>query len=110
MVAHNVVAKHQPGDNCDVGSGFNVGLYEAHSTDCTKFLQCANGIFVEQPCHVGLHWNNVIKSCDWPNIAGCEQNNQLRPDIDVRLNPQPIIPKRNDTINDHWLRNKTLSG
>lgn len=88
MVAHNVLAKHLPGDYCDVGGEFSLGLYEAHSSDCTKFLQCANGMFVEQPCPAGLHWNNVAKSCDWPSSAGCQENNQQIPNIDVRSNPR----------------------
>ncbi len=39
--------------------------------DCTKYYQCANGILYAKNCNPGLHWNNRLKTCDYPSNAGC---------------------------------------
>ncbi|KAH8380271.1 hypothetical protein KR009_009760, partial [Drosophila setifemur] len=36
-------------------------------SDCTKYIQCANGQPIERKCPDPLYWNQDIKSCDWSN-------------------------------------------
>ncbi|CAG8672316.1 13559_t:CDS:1, partial [Ambispora leptoticha] len=41
--------------------------------DCSKFVTCSNGIAYEMDCPLGLHFNDVLKVCDWPANANCER-------------------------------------
>ncbi|KAK1135090.1 hypothetical protein K0M31_007860 [Melipona bicolor] len=44
-----------------------------HPSDCTKFLQCANGGTYIMDCAPGTVFNPSISVCDWPNnVRGCE--------------------------------------
>lgn len=65
--------RDEVGGHCDVGDHEdNIGLYVAHPSDCTKYLQCLHGSFGERPCPDGLHWNREKGACDWPQKANCE--------------------------------------
>lgn len=47
----------------------------AHPSDCTKFLQCANGGTHIMDCGPGTVFNPAVMVCDWPrNVKGCEGN------------------------------------
>lgn len=50
------------------------GLFP-HPFDCTKFLNCANGITHIQDCGPGTAFNPNIKNCDWPQNVDCESRN-----------------------------------
>ncbi|XP_059468477.1 peritrophin-1-like [Neocloeon triangulifer] len=39
--------------------------------DCTKFCQCEYGGAKEFDCPGGLHFNEILQICDWPNQAQC---------------------------------------
>ena len=39
--------------------------------DCSKFIQCSQGVAYPKQCNAGLHWNTQILACDWPANAGC---------------------------------------
>lgn len=66
-------AQYQIDDPCNVGDHEeNQGLYEAHPSDCGKYLQCLHGRYGERPCAPGLHWNVEERACDWPLQANCE--------------------------------------
>lgn len=39
--------------------------------DCSKFYICTQQGAVEQSCPPGLHWNQNVNVCDWPQVAGC---------------------------------------
>ncbi|XP_046476205.1 uncharacterized protein [Neodiprion pinetum] len=56
-----------------------------HPIDCTKFLQCANGVTFIMDCGPGTVFNPTVSVCDWPyNVKGCED--ALKPKTD----PTPI--------------------
>ena len=40
-------------------------------TDCSRFFSCSNGIPVPFRCPGGLHFNNALQTCDWPDKANC---------------------------------------
>ncbi|KAG8229163.1 hypothetical protein J437_LFUL009233 [Ladona fulva] len=40
--------------------------------DCGSYCVCDWGNAVWMPCPAGLHFNPVLKVCDWPANAGCE--------------------------------------
>ncbi|XKL60517.1 hypothetical protein PGB90_007574 [Kerria lacca] len=49
------------------------GEIRKHPTDCTKYLTCSFGVYLqEQPCAVGLHFNEKRSVCDWPENAECK--------------------------------------
>ncbi|XP_050418453.1 chondroitin proteoglycan-2 [Patella vulgata] len=52
------------------------GEYHPHSTDCNKFLQCSNGVLVEQTCASGLHWSVQDSRCEQPADAGCTTSSE----------------------------------
>ncbi|XP_076766671.1 uncharacterized protein LOC143433270 [Xylocopa sonorina] len=66
---------------------FVTGLV-AHPSDCTKFLQCANGGTFVMDCGPGTVFNPAISVCDWPNnVRGCED--ALKSEEEVTT---PLIP------------------
>lgn len=46
------------------------GVFLPH-VDCSKFYICTQQGAVEQSCPSGLHWNQNVDVCDWPQVAGC---------------------------------------
>ncbi|XP_076042458.1 putative chitinase 10 isoform X2 [Oratosquilla oratoria] len=38
---------------------------------CEKFQRCYGGKWTQASCPNGLHWNKMLKICDWPNLAKC---------------------------------------
>jgi Chitin binding Peritrophin-A domain len=57
-----------PRVECERGAS---GLFE-HPYDCSKFVNCANGVTYIQDCGRGTVYNPLIKSCDWPHKVDCE--------------------------------------
>lgn len=50
--------------------------------DCSSFRQCHNGDWVVLSCAPGLHWNERLKICDWPQRARCSSTATTRgPDM-----------------------------
>ncbi|XP_022257598.1 uncharacterized protein LOC106473456 [Limulus polyphemus] len=58
--------KPVPGCKCESESG----LFP-HPHDCTKFIHCAHWQPHIKDCPSGLHFNKVLKVCDWPENACC---------------------------------------
>ncbi|XP_059615685.1 uncharacterized protein LOC132261131 isoform X2 [Phlebotomus argentipes] len=52
---------------CAPGSS---GLTE-HPYDCSKFLNCANGVTYIQDCGPGTVFNPIFSICDWPHNVNC---------------------------------------
>ncbi|ETN60557.1 hypothetical protein AND_007818 [Anopheles darlingi] len=47
-------------------------VYIPHGTDCTKYFICdPYGVPLQQNCPPGLHWNQVVSYCDFPELAQC---------------------------------------
>lgn len=46
------------------------GLH-AHPYDCTKFLNCNNGLTVIKDCGPGTAFNPSLQVCDWPQNVNC---------------------------------------
>ncbi|KAI4492325.1 hypothetical protein M0802_009835 [Mischocyttarus mexicanus] len=63
-----------------------------HPTNCSKFLNCANGMTYEMDCGPGTVFNPAISVCDWPyNVRGCEDALKSKEDIEkiVEVPPNP---------------------
>jgi len=61
-----VLAVSVQGDVCNFDcSGLPDGDYPC-TTDCNKFIMCANGYAYEMSCGVGLMYNYKSDACDWP--------------------------------------------
>uniref|UniRef100_A0A182IPU8 Chitin-binding type-2 domain-containing protein n=1 Tax=Anopheles atroparvus TaxID=41427 RepID=A0A182IPU8_ANOAO len=43
-----------------------------HPTFCELFLMCSHGNAVVSACPPGLHWNDQVKQCDYPEQAECQ--------------------------------------
>ncbi|CAG2176456.1 unnamed protein product, partial [Oppiella nova] len=56
--------------------------------DCSRFIQCNDaGLAYDMPCAPGgLHWNDAIKQCDWPENANCVV-------VTEPPTPEPTTPK-----------------
>ncbi|GAB1869312.1 Neurotrypsin [Camponotus japonicus] len=62
-----------------------------HYRDCTKFIQCANGVTYIMDCGPGTVFNPTIGVCDWPrNVKGCEDI--FKSDEDDKMPFAPINP------------------
>ncbi|GAB0095519.1 Peptidase S1 domain-containing protein [Sergentomyia squamirostris] len=57
---------------CAPGSS---GLTE-HPYDCSKFLNCANGVTYIQDCGPGTVFNPLFNVCDWPHNVNCGSKSQ----------------------------------
>lgn len=45
----------------------------ALSSDCTKYLECTNGISYVRKCATGTVFDPSLETCNWPqNVHGCE--------------------------------------
>ncbi|XP_017796224.1 PREDICTED: uncharacterized protein LOC108577555 [Habropoda laboriosa] len=59
-----------------------------HPSDCTKFLQCANGGTFVMDCGPGTVFNPAISNCDWPNkVRGCEDALKSKEEVTTPLVP-----------------------
>ncbi|XP_031332039.1 uncharacterized protein LOC116162542 [Photinus pyralis] len=74
-----------------------VGLHP-HPTDCSKFLNCANGQTFIQDCGPGTVFNPNLKVCDFPYNVDCETHEEYRPDIDVRNEQKGAESTREETL------------
>ena len=85
----------QLGDQCVVNQSSASFNLIAHPTNCSKFLNCDNGISVEMECPARLQFNAMKKVCDWPSQAGCTTNNNLdQIDIADMLGEDAILGQR----------------
>lgn len=78
-----------------------VGL-QPHPTDCSKFLNCANGITNIQNCGPGTVFNPASKVCDFPYNVNCKARNvnvQQRPNGNVDYDA--AVGKNNGNAHHH---------
>uniref|UniRef100_A0A6B2EJ60 Putative trypsin-like serine protease n=1 Tax=Phlebotomus kandelakii TaxID=1109342 RepID=A0A6B2EJ60_9DIPT len=68
---------------CAPGSS---GLTE-HPYDCSKFLNCANGVTYIQDCGPGTVFNPIFSICDWPHKVNC--GSKAFPDDQTGNNRKP---------------------
>ncbi|CAG5112433.1 Oidioi.mRNA.OKI2018_I69.chr2.g6649.t1.cds [Oikopleura dioica] len=62
-------------ENCEAANycsspSIPAGIHK-HCSDCSKFIQCANGITYIKDCPPGLLFNGETKTCDWPYNVTC---------------------------------------
>ncbi|KAJ8925724.1 hypothetical protein NQ315_009572 [Exocentrus adspersus] len=46
-------------------------VFFEHEVSCSRYYECANGRAYLMRCPSGLHFNKNLKTCDYPNHAGC---------------------------------------
>jgi len=44
-----------------------------HPYDCTKYVQCSNGVTTVMSCPQGLYYNPAIKTCSANAVGNCQQ-------------------------------------
>lgn len=74
MVATLVVASDSDENSVDTSDELTYcteGSLRASSTDCGAFEMCAGGEWQTIRCPNGLHFNEELKSCDYPKNAKC---------------------------------------
>lgn len=78
----------QLGEKCVPSPDPNNPNYIKHQTNCSKFLSCGSGLYLEMECPARLHFNAEKKICDWPKDAGCtsSNNNKFPPVVDPIAN------------------------
>ena len=47
------------------------GVLVPNPGDCGSFLICVHEKFIAQSCQSGLHFDNKIKACNFPEAANC---------------------------------------
>lgn len=62
----------EPGFTCTVDGT------HPHPSNCESYFICANGQPHEFTCSPGLHFNDRIGQCDFPEVANCERENYRR--------------------------------
>jgi hypothetical protein len=66
-----VSAQFLPSGICRLQGSLETTVRIPHPTDCSSFYSCSNGVPKEQHCPAGLHFNEELKVCDWPENANC---------------------------------------
>lgn len=64
------------------------GEFKGNPTNCGAYMICANKNFIVNYCPDGLHWNDKMKSCDWPSNAQC---------VEVQYDSEPYSPTTKST-------------
>lgn len=62
--------------------------YMEHPLNCSRFLECDNGIWREMECPARLQWNQEHNVCDWPSSAHCKLNHMSNFQI---IDTQPFV-------------------
>ncbi|XP_020714977.1 uncharacterized protein LOC101463243 isoform X2 [Ceratitis capitata] len=86
----------------------------SHPLDCTKFLNCNNGITNVQDCGPGTAWNAKLEVCDFIKNVDCSKNSGRNPNAPTAQgghehNPNtnyqsPPLPQTNygDQLQNNW--------
>ena len=53
-----------------------------HSTSCSMFYECKDGIKKEVDCIGGFHFNPKTEFCDFPKNVNCKEGNVL---IEIKM-------------------------
>jgi hypothetical protein len=59
------------GQNCPYPDPFDHTVLLPDHTDCSRFFMCSNGKPVQHHCPAGLHFNELLKVCDYPHNVNC---------------------------------------
>ncbi|XP_018026015.1 hornerin isoform X2 [Hyalella azteca] len=73
------------GGECDIRCPESNGLF-AHPADCRKWVHCSNDIPHVKDCPAKLHFDPVLRVCNWPKNAACIAGEAL----DCQI---PVVPK-----------------
>jgi hypothetical protein len=66
-----VSAHGLPPGSCPVPDPFEYAVLLPNPKDCSSFFICSNGVPIKLNCPAGLHFNDQLKVCDWPQNANC---------------------------------------
>ncbi|XP_055372239.1 probable chitinase 10 [Condylostylus longicornis] len=77
-------------DNPLEGRKCDVGEVRRNENNCNSYYQCVFGEMRLQYCAGGLHFNENIRLCDWPDSAKCELNKRGE-------TPKPVAPIKRTT-------------
>lgn len=66
-----------------------------HPLDCTKFLNCNNGITNVQDCGPGTAWNAKLEVCDFIKNVDCSKNSRRNPNAPTgyKMNSHCVVVK-----------------
>jgi hypothetical protein len=64
-----------PPGSCPLTDPLEYTVLLPHPTDCSSFFSCSNGNPIELHCPAGLHFNDELKVCDWPQNTNCVPGN-----------------------------------
>jgi hypothetical protein len=56
---------------CPAVDPFDHTVLLADPTDCSRFFSCHSGTPIQLHCPQGLHFNDLLKVCDYPYNAKC---------------------------------------
>ena len=75
--------------NCTKDSKLTTGgdrLFFPCPENCTKYYRLVHGRLLKLTCPSGLHWNDALDICDWPEEANCVE-------VPLESVKQIVIPK-----------------
>lgn len=78
------------------------GLF-SHPSDCSKFLNCANGQTFVQDCGPGTLFNPVSKVCDFPHKVKCQPTDGYQSGTHTNQHGQNVVqcPKQGSGLYPH---------
>jgi hypothetical protein len=90
-----VSAQLLPPGSCPPTDPLNYTVLLPHPTDCSRFFKCSNGNPIQKHCPTGLHFNNLLNVCDWPQKANCVPGKLSR----LCLTMDFVNFRNNDSVN-----------
>ncbi|XP_049862488.1 probable chitinase 10 [Schistocerca gregaria] len=82
LVLTTSAALGSPVGSCSTFSGSGAVTFLRDDRNCSVFYECVSTEPTMMVCPSGLHFNAVLKVCDWPAAAGCSAATPPQPEAD----------------------------
>ncbi|XP_049808242.1 probable chitinase 10 [Schistocerca nitens] len=91
LVLTTSVALGSPVGSCSTFSGSGSITFLRDDRNCSVFYECVSTEPTMVVCPSGLHFNAVLKVCDWPAAAGCSVTTPapVKSTVFTRATPKP---------------------
>lgn len=78
------------------------GEFVPYPPDCNKYQYCNWGSYQVASCSPGLHWNDKMKTCDWPYRTKCKQTSTTSSGHFSKPTKKPIKPTKKPTTTSEY--------
>ena len=73
------------------------GAYLPVPEDCEAYQFCVHSEYMQFRCQAGTHWDNTLKTCNHPELAGCSASSSGQPTASPTAAPTASTPSTTTT-------------